>query len=102
MGLWSRQRVIGLVRRRAGLPTIRDLAQGTARVAAGEYGRRLAVVQDDDLGVLVASFNRMQAGLAERQRLHAAFGSYVDPILTTRLLDQGDDLFRGEHRVVTV
>jgi hypothetical protein len=27
------------------------------------------VVQDDDLGVLVASFNRMQAGLAERQRL---------------------------------
>ena len=35
---------------------------------------RLPVVQDDDLGALTASFNRMQAGLAERQRLQAAFG----------------------------
>ena len=35
--------------------------------------------QDDDLGALAASFNRMQAGLAERQRLQAAFGTYVDP-----------------------
>ena len=58
---------------------IRDLAEGTERVAAGDYSRRLPVVQDDDLGALAASFNRMQAGLAERQRLQAAFGTYVDP-----------------------
>ena len=81
---------------------IRDLAQGTERVAAGDYGRRVPVVQDDDLGVLAASFNRMQAGLAERQRLQAAFGTYVDPGLATRLLEQGDDVFTGERREVTV
>jgi class 3 adenylate cyclase len=60
------------------------------------------VVQDDDLGALAASFNRMQAGLAERQRLQAAFGTYVDPILAGRLLEQGDDIFTGERREVTV
>ena len=80
---------------------IRDLAAGTERVAAGNYSQRLPVVQDDDLGALAASFNRMQAGLAERQRLHAAFGTYVDPTLAARLLEQGDDIFTGERRQVT-
>lgn len=84
------------------LRPIRDLAEGTQRVAAGDYSRRLPVVQDDDLGALSASFNRMQAGLAERQRLQAAFGTYVDPALAARLLEQGDDVFTGERREVTV
>jgi len=44
----------------------------------------------------------MQAGLAERQRLQAAFGTYVDPALAARLLEQGDDVFTGERREVTV
>ena len=65
------------------LRPIRDLAEGTERVAEGDYGQRLPVVQDDDLGALSASFNRMQAGLAERQRLQLAFGSYVDPALAS-------------------
>jgi class 3 adenylate cyclase len=81
---------------------LRDLAEGTERVAAGDYSQRLPVVQDDDLGALSASFNRMQAGLAERQRLQAAFGTYVDPALAARLLEQGDDVFIGERREVTV
>lgn len=84
------------------LQPIRDLAEATKRVAAGDYSRRLPVVQDSDLGALAASFNRMQAGLAERQRLQAAFGTYVDPALAARLLQQGDDVFTGERREVTV
>jgi class 3 adenylate cyclase len=84
------------------LRPIRDLAAGTERVAAGDYSQRLPVVQDDDLGALAASFNRMQAGLAERQRLQAAFVTYVDPALAARLLEQGDDIFTGERRQVTV
>ncbi|OBJ35311.1 cyclase [Mycobacterium colombiense] len=84
------------------LQPIRDLAKGAERVAAGDYGQRLPVVQDDDLGALAASFNRMQTGLAERQRLQGAFGTYVDPTLAARLLRQGDDVFTGERREVTV
>jgi adenylate cyclase len=84
------------------LQPIRDLAQGAERVGGGDFSQRLPVVQDDDLGALAASFNRMQAGLAERQRLQAAFGTYVDPGLAARLLEQGDDVFTGERREVTV
>ncbi len=84
------------------LQPIRDLAEGTERVGAGDFSQRLPVVQDDDLGALAASFNRMQAGLAERQRLQAAFGTYVDPALAARLLEQGDDIFTGERREVSV
>ena len=84
------------------LRPIRDLAEGTERVAAGDYSQRLPVVQDDDLGALAASFNRMQAGLTERQRLQAAFGTYVDHALAARLLEQGNHLFTGERREVTV
>ena len=84
------------------LSPIRDLAEGTKRVAAGDYSQRLPVVQDDDLGALAGTFNRMQTGLAERQRLQAAFGTYVDPALAARLLEQGDDVFTGERRQVTV
>jgi class 3 adenylate cyclase len=84
------------------LQPMRDLAEGTKRVAAGDFSQPLPVVQDDDLGTLVASFNRMQAGLAERQRLQGAFGTYVDPALAARLLEQGDDVFTGERREVTV
>ncbi|MCV7399694.1 HAMP domain-containing protein [Mycobacterium fragae] len=84
------------------LRPVRDLAQATERVAVGDYSQRVPVVQDDDLGALAASFNRMQAGLAERQRLQAAFGTYVDPALAARLLEQGDDVFSGERREVTV
>jgi class 3 adenylate cyclase len=84
------------------LQPIHDLAAATERVAAGDFSQRLPVVQDDDLGALAASFNRMQAGLTERQRLQAAFGTYVDPVLAARLLEQGDDIFTGERREVTV
>jgi adenylate cyclase len=84
------------------LRPIHDLAAGSERVAAGDYTQRLPVVQDDDLGALAASFNRMQTGLAERQRLQGAFGTYVDPALAARLLEQGDDVFTGERREVTV
>ncbi|VBA53995.1 hypothetical protein LAUMK191_02991 [Mycobacterium attenuatum] len=84
------------------LRPVHDLAEATKRVAVGDYSRRLLVVQDDDLGALAASFNRMQAGLPKRQRLHAAFGTYVDPAPAARLLEQGDDVFTGERREATV
>jgi class 3 adenylate cyclase len=84
------------------LRPVHDLADATVRVGAGDSLQRLPVVQDDDLGALAASLNRMQAGLAERQRLQAAFGNYVDPALAARLLEQGDDVFTGERREVTV
>ncbi len=44
----------------------------------------------------------MQQGLQERAALHSAFGTYVDPSLTERVLQQGDAAFAGESAEVTV
>ncbi|MEF8792277.1 sensor histidine kinase [Thiohalorhabdus sp.] len=46
---------------------IRDLARGTRAVARGQYGRELAVPSQDELGVLVRSFNTMTRRLASAQ-----------------------------------
>ena len=53
---------------------IQALAEATDRVAKGDFGRPVEVVAEDELAVLVKSFNQMAAMLAEnRERLeHAA------------------------------
>ena len=81
---------------------IADLTAAARRIGAGDYTRTLPVTSDDDLGELVDAVNEMQRGLAQRERLQSAFGSYVDPSLAARLLEEGDDTFRGERREVTV
>ncbi len=43
---------------------IKDLAQGTRAVAAGQYHKKLPVERQDDLGMLVASFNQMTERLS--------------------------------------
>jgi class 3 adenylate cyclase len=80
---------------------VRELIDGTRRVSAGDLSRRVPVGSFDELGTLARSFNIMQRGLAERERLQSAFGSYVDPMLAERLLAQDDALFAGEDVEVT-
>jgi len=84
------------------LRPLTDLAEGTRRVADGEFTERVPMTSADEFGDLVAAFNEMQDGLRERASLQAAFGSYVDPALAERVLAQGDSLFEGEEVEVTV
>ena len=72
-----------------------DLRDATRRVGAGDLGVRVPVVSTDETGELAASFNAMVAGLGEREQLREAFGAFVDPALTERVLAEGTDL-RGE------
>src|SRR6185503_5192940 len=53
---------------------IQALAEATDRIAKGDFGRPVEVVAEDELAVLVKSFNQMAAMLSEnRERLeHAA------------------------------
>jgi class 3 adenylate cyclase len=78
-----------------------DLRDATRRVAAGDLDVHVPVVSTDDTGELAASFNAMVAGLRERERLRDAFGAFVDPALTERVLAEGTDL-RGEEVDVSV
>jgi class 3 adenylate cyclase len=72
-----------------------DLRDATRSVGAGDLGVRVPVVSTDETAELAASFNAMVAGLGERERLREAFGAFVDPALTERVLTEGTDL-RGE------
>lgn len=47
---------------------IRDLAEGTRAVAAGDYDKRLPLPGRDELGFLVRSFNEMTAKIAQSQQ----------------------------------
>jgi adenylate cyclase len=74
---------------------IMDLRDATSRVGAGDLTVRVPVVSTDETGELAAAFNAMVAGLCERERLREAFGEFVDPAVTERVVAEGTDL-RGE------
>jgi adenylate cyclase len=57
---------------------IAALRVGLARVRDGDYGARVPVVTSDEMGELSHDFNLMALGLAERERLREAFGTYLD------------------------
>jgi PAS domain S-box-containing protein len=68
---------------------IRDLAQGTAAVAEGDYRKRLPVPSNDELGVLVKSFNdmtehihRAQTEIKRGQREAEIQRTYLETVLT--------------------
>ena len=86
-------------------PTMRpleDLRRATERVAAGDYSEPMAVTSTDEFSEVALAFNTMMVGLQQRESLSAAFGSYVDPALTNRLLTQEASIFAGESVEATL
>src|SRR3954452_655024 len=57
---------------------IADLRSGLARVRGGDYDARVPVVTSDELGEVSHEFNEMALGLAEREQMREAFGTYLD------------------------
>jgi class 3 adenylate cyclase len=57
---------------------IAALRTALARMREGDYGARVPVVTSDELGELSHDFNLMALGLAERERMRDAFGTYLD------------------------
>jgi adenylate cyclase len=83
------------------LRPVDDLLEATEAVKRGDLSARVPVVSGDELGALAGSFNEMMEGLSERERLRMAFGSYVDPEVAERVLEEGE-LLEGQEREVTV
>ena len=92
---------LGLVLADAVSGPVSDLRDATRKVGAGDLSVRVPVVSTDETGELAASFNAMVAGLDERRKLHEAFGAFVDPALTERVLAEGTDL-AGEEVDVSI
>jgi adenylate cyclase len=55
-------------------------------VRAGDFTARVPVTSSDELGELAHHFNLMSKGLAEREDMRAAFGTYVDKELVQIIL----------------
>jgi adenylate cyclase len=71
------------------LRPIADLQRATKAVAEGRYDVSVPVTTGDELGELAASFNQMVEGLAERERLREAFGTYLDKSVAEYILSEG-------------
>jgi adenylate cyclase len=90
------------------LVAVRSVAQrvsalrvALARVQAGDFAARVVVDDATEIGRLQAGFNSMVAGLAERERIRHAFGTYVDRDVAEHILQAGTEL-EGQEVEVTI
>lgn len=58
---------------------VRDVVAAMAEVEQGSINAHVDVYERSEIGRLQSGFNRMTAGLAERDRLHDLFGRHVGP-----------------------
>jgi class 3 adenylate cyclase len=73
------------------LRPVGDLTRAVERINAGDYDVSVPVTTGDELGELAANFNEMVAGLAERERLREAFGTYLDKEVAEYILSDAFD-----------
>jgi class 3 adenylate cyclase len=71
------------------LRPLQDLERGLKRVREGDFDVSVPVTTGDEFGELAASFNQMVDGLAERERLREAFGTYLDREVAEYILSEG-------------
>ncbi len=79
---------------------IRDLALGTAAVAAGDYTMSLPVQSSDDIGFLVSSFNDMTRRIANARREVETQHEYLDTVL--RQLSSGVVALDSRAHITTI
>jgi adenylate cyclase len=80
---------------------LEELVRGTQLVIEGRYDQRLPVRRNDEMGRLAESFNRMLAGLQERERFRSAMQKVVSREIADELL-KGEIKLGGEIRFASV
>lgn len=80
---------------------IASVRRALGRVQRGDFDVRIPVYDGSQIGQLQLGFNAMVAGLAERERIKEAFGTYVDPEVAEHILEEGIDM-AGEEVEVTL
>jgi HAMP domain-containing protein len=100
VGLWAAIGLSLFVANSVAVP-LRELEALMGRVAGGDFDARAAVVSNDEIGSLAEGFNRMVAGLKERDFVKDTFGKYVTPEVRDEILG-GRVGLEGEQREVTI
>lgn len=80
---------------------LRKLQTSMAQVEQGDLDSHCAVVSNDEIGAVTSGFNRMVAGLRERELIHETFGRYVSPEIRDEILS-GRTALAGDQREVTI
>ena len=70
------------------LRPIEDLEGATERIRQGRFDEHVPVTTSDEFGELSSAFNQMVDGLAERERLREAFGTYLDEEVARHLISE--------------
>lgn len=87
---------------RSVLAQIEELMRAIARVAEGDLSARARVTSGDELGALAGSFNAMVQGLAERETLREALGTYLGTReIVERVVAEGE-MLAGQELDATV
>jgi adenylate cyclase len=86
---------------RATADPIISVRKALARIEKGDLDVSVPVYDGTDVGLLQAGFNRMAAGLREREQLRDLFGLHVGVDVARHALEQGVEL-GGEQRDVAV
>jgi adenylate cyclase len=89
-----------LIAARSVAEPLEDVTKALERVEHGDLNTQIEVDDGSEVGLVQAGFNRMTEGLAERERLREAFGTYVDPGVAEHILREGTAL-EGEEVEVT-
>jgi adenylate cyclase len=80
---------------------LREVEAAMERVGRGDLETRAPVVSNDEIGAVAEGFNRMVAGLQERERIRETFGKYVSPEVRDEIL-AGNVRLEGQVREVTI
>lgn len=79
---------------------IRALAEGADRIARGDLAHRVSVIAEDELALLVMTFNQMSTKLEENSAELEERRRYIETILQS--LSTGVISFDGKNRVTTI
>jgi adenylate cyclase len=71
---------------------VRDVVDAMAQVEQGRIDTFVGVYERSEIGRLQSGFNRMVAGLAERERLRDLFGRHVGADVASRAIEEGTSL----------
>ncbi len=71
---------------------VREVVDAMAQVERGRIDTYVGVYERSEIGRLQSGFNRMVAGIAERDRLRDLFGRHVGADVARRALEQGTSL----------
>jgi adenylate cyclase len=82
---------------------LRELRSSMNRIREGDLDVNIPVVSSDEIGGMAEGFNRMVAGLRERDFIRDTFGSYLSPEVVSEILSSPAGVnLGGELRDVTI